>query len=289
MKENSYGIVKRYQFISEVISKEIESSSTNPIKILDVGCGTGDLLTIPLVKDFKRTICLYAIEKDNASLAYLKDKIEKENIDIYASNDVSIFENVKYHLIIISEVLEHVDDPKKFILNYRKLLEPEGKIILTLPNGYGFFEIDSIIWNLLSISGILSFLINVKRVFIKSKGQKGADTNTLADSYHINFFSYSQIKALIKNTGFMIEIYAGRTFICGPFISSFLNRLPFLFYINNYLGFKLHPVFVSAWMFVLKLDSSILNPSRLILKSNKFNSGLYATFKRYLNSKAHNL
>jgi 2-polyprenyl-3-methyl-5-hydroxy-6-metoxy-1,4-benzoquinol methylase len=50
----------------------------------------------------------------------------------------------KFDIIISTEVIEHVTSPVDFILDLKKILKPEGQILLTTPRKYN--EQDKVLW-----------------------------------------------------------------------------------------------------------------------------------------------
>lgn len=95
-------------------------------KILDVGCGTGYLL-----KELSRYGQAFGLDKSKRSLLYCKKRGLKKiyNIDI----ERNIFPNVKFDIITILDVIEHIQDDKKAMINISKSLKTKGIVIVTTP------------------------------------------------------------------------------------------------------------------------------------------------------------
>jgi 2-polyprenyl-6-hydroxyphenyl methylase/3-demethylubiquinone-9 3-methyltransferase len=132
--ENSYGHKKRLDFIAQQIEKYCLENSLNKtqIRILDVGCGSGLLVTLPL-----------------GSLGYEILGIDFDENSIKFANTQNIFKNTRfekntvenidgvYDIVLACEILEHVEKPIEFLNTVKSKLKPGGMIILTTPNGYG--------------------------------------------------------------------------------------------------------------------------------------------------------
>ncbi len=115
-------------FISNLLQQTTINSKT---KILDVGCGDGEI-PIMLVK---KTRCqITAIDGSENMLKQFILKKEKQNIDnikIYKKliNNELFPENV-FDLVINNSVLHHISDVYLFWRTLIRLIEPEGKIFL---------------------------------------------------------------------------------------------------------------------------------------------------------------
>jgi SAM-dependent methyltransferase len=51
-----------------------------------------------------------------------------------------------FDAVVASEVLEHLPDPDGLVVALVRCLKPDGILLMTVPNGYGPFEIDSHLW-----------------------------------------------------------------------------------------------------------------------------------------------
>ena len=110
-------------------------TSNKPLKnldILDLGCG-GGLVCEPLAR-LGANITGFDFVKQNIDIA--KKHAKDSNLNIkYSHQNLNSFKlSSKYDAILILEVLEHLDNWKKLILNIKKFLKPEGKIIISTIN-----------------------------------------------------------------------------------------------------------------------------------------------------------
>lgn len=270
MSENSYGIAKRLEFIADVIA------ARRPARVLDIGCGTGANLTAPLARRFAE-VEFVGVDSDAGSIDFANHEHGAVNVHFVVeqeAQDIGTFD-----LIIASEVIEHVEDPDAFLAFLRGRLAPDGRLVLTLPNGWGPFEFASLFETLLHLTGIHAVLRALKhRLRGRPAGAPAVDT--LAISPHINFFSYRQLRALLAGNGFAVLDYRPRTWLCG-FGFDQLIKSPKLVTLNNEFVDRLPPQMASAWMFVLAPTGAVGAPL--------YHRGAYARFRRYLNEKRWHL
>lgn len=265
MNDNTYGVNKRINFIAEVIAE------LKPSSVLDVGCGTGSNLTKPLAELFP-DINFIGIDDDSRSIDYGVKNNKNNNLTFC---HIKHFKNTKkFDLIIASEVIEHVENPHNFLLALKKKLKARGRIILTLPNGVGAFELASLAESLLYLSGLYGLIRKFKRMILGNSYQQ-IQFDTLAVSPHINFFTFKTINRLINFSGLKVVKIRNRTFLCG-FIFDHFIVFRTLISINALIADYLPPSLVSAWMFVLQPGA---------INGRNYNIGPYGKLRRYLNKK----
>jgi SAM-dependent methyltransferase len=260
--ENTYGIRKRFSFVEKIIS------SASPATILDIGCGSGTYLTYPIAKCFPE-VHVVGVDSDELSISFAQKSYPLPNLE-FKLLDV-LREDAKFDLIIASEVIEHVEDPMGFLANLRSRLNPGGLLILTLPNGYGPFEIMTFVKTLLDMLGIPVLL---RRIAGRATNNLSVANDTLAASPHINFFSFSLINSLFKATGFGVLEYRPRTLFCGWGFDHILRK-SWLIKWNTQASECLPAFLSSGWMFVLAQTEP--------LSYRGYHRGTYARLRRFLN------
>ena len=264
--ETSYGNQKRLQFLKYVIEK------SRPNRVLDIGCGIGTHITFPLAKYFPN-ISFLGVDSDPCSIECARNENTVTNLAFAHPQELE--QDGIFDLIVASEVIEHVEQPEQFLLFLREKMTDEGKLILTLPNGYGPFEIMSLVENLRCTSRLCDILRKMKRRPTDDlKDPRKRDT--LAISPHVNFFSYAQIYKLIVGSGFTVSEYRPRTLLCG-FVWDKLLRGQFMLRWNARVADSLPPSFSSGWMFVLEKGK--------LCEDAGYRRGIYARFHRYVNEK----
>ena len=240
--------------------------------VLDIGCGTGENVSIPMAKLFP-AIQFTAIDSDKNSIEYAKSINLNTNLTFMI--DAELNANEKFDLIIASEVLEHVERPIEFLDLLREKLSTNGRMILTLPNGYGPFELASLIENLFYFFGGYFIIRTIKSYFSK-KIIKIMSQDTLANSPHINFFSYKNIQNTLSHSGWSIISFSARTFLCG-FGFDWILRGKSILEWNANVADRIPAELNSAWMFELARNTE-KSHSLLDYKKN-----LYGRFRTYLN------
>ena len=119
-------------FINENDNFKTSNKPLKNLDILDLGCG-GGLVCEPLAR-LGANITGFDFVKQNIYIA--KKHAKDSNLNIkYSHQNLNSFKlSSKYDAILILEVLEHLDNWKKLILNIKKFLKPEGKIIISTIN-----------------------------------------------------------------------------------------------------------------------------------------------------------
>lgn len=121
--------------IYEKVCKLIKKYVNKDEKILDVGCGSGDMLKLLKLDGYKHLTGLdpskMSIDKLlDAGIFGIKGSIyDKPSGDMYG----------KFDIIILSGVLEHLYDLKNSIENLRKYLNRSGKILCIIPNSLEYY------------------------------------------------------------------------------------------------------------------------------------------------------
>lgn len=124
-----YQLVKNYSLKQKL--KLINSFQNENKKILDIGAGTGDFLKTCADNGWEVT----GVEPNAKARDIAKTKMEK--VALFESvDDLKKEENVflGYDVITLWHVLEHVPNLDETIFNLKKLLKPEGTLVVAVPN-----------------------------------------------------------------------------------------------------------------------------------------------------------
>ena len=98
------------------------------LKILDMGCGSGH--NLKMLSEFGE---VFALEPDKQIAKYAQSENPNCKIIIGAMPDDNPLCDEKFDLIVSLDVLEHIEDDKKTLIELEKMLNDDGKIIITVP------------------------------------------------------------------------------------------------------------------------------------------------------------
>jgi SAM-dependent methyltransferase len=245
------------EFVARVVRAQ------RPARVLDVGCGTGAYLTTPLAEMFPE-VTIVGIDDDRASLDHARAAPHPQNVLFgeVAPDDA-------FDLVIASEVLEHVDDPPAFLAALVARVRPGGRLVVTVPNGYGPFEALALMEVLLNLSGLQRLLHLLRR-----HPAIAPAANTLAVSPHVNFFSLRALRRLFAAAGLAVESWTPTSFLCGYGIDHII-RGPRIAAWNVRAADALPAWCASDWMFELSFATPV--------RGSPWRRSPWARFRRRLN------
>lgn len=125
---------KNKNSIDQILSKVFEwlySPVPNSLsgKILDVGCGSG----AKLYGLKKRGWDVYGVDTSLDAVDFAKKKLNLEKVYL-GTIESKKFPPGFFNAVLLSHVIEHLQDPKKTLREIKRILKPEGLLIITTPN-----------------------------------------------------------------------------------------------------------------------------------------------------------
>lgn len=122
-------------YIVQAIGEETPLNET--IKILDVGCGPGELMA-ELAEKFHH-VELTGIDFSGAMLDISKGKNQKAKHIKMDVADLNLL-NDKFHIIVCTHSLPYYKNPEKVMENLERLLVDKGKIYMGFASGNSFYD-----------------------------------------------------------------------------------------------------------------------------------------------------
>ena len=182
--ETSYGLRKRIQFIYAEIEKRIGKDKRGT-KILDIGCGTGELITTPLGSLGVSTL---GIDIHLPSIEHAKGKTPFENVT-FECTSINELAGPQFDFIICSELLEHLENPLDMLKEIKRKLKREGICIITIPNGYGQQELETRLYQFVhTLADKLKATTLLTSLEKRLRKHPGLDDSLSTESPHIQFF-----------------------------------------------------------------------------------------------------
>lgn len=97
-------------------------------RFLDIGCSAGFILEAARKRGFET----YGVEISPLALQYAKEELRLNVFDGFL--DEARFPDHYFDVITMYEVIEHVPDPTRFLLEVRRIIKEDGIIELSTPN-----------------------------------------------------------------------------------------------------------------------------------------------------------
>ena len=104
-------------------------------KLLEIGCGKGRFLETAK----KHGFLVYGIEPSPRSFAFASSRLGESvaHIGLEEIDEASTFP-LKFDYIMLWHVLEHLTDPSKVLYKIKEKLEPDGRVMIAVPNFASF-------------------------------------------------------------------------------------------------------------------------------------------------------
>lgn len=147
--------------------------------ILEFGCSYGRLAKF--LKDVKRCK-VYGIEIDLEAFRIAKNELEDGICtDINLMDWKKYFQNITFDYILFADVLEHLNNPEKVLIEARSLLKEDGQLIFSIPN--------------IAHADIINKLVLNKFDYTETG---------LLDKTHLRFWGSENLISLCKESGFVL-------------------------------------------------------------------------------------
>ena len=212
-------------------------------RAIDVGCGSGLYITIPLILEIskmERKIIVEGVDISDISIEYAKKNALAEDIDTTLFQCKNIYEiEQEYDAVICSEVLEHLRDEEliKFCSKLVMMVKHGGELLITVPNGKGSYEKGVIWWNRFQCMLDSKMIKKLRKVLRKNRGKtEQCQPMTVSDSPHIQFFDCETIVKMFESRGMKLNYFTGSNRFYNNFFDAFVPRINVLMKINNILG-----------------------------------------------------
>lgn len=246
-RENLWGYAKRLRFVRGVIADAFPGRSGPGLRVLDVGCGNGSELALPLVNDGFQVV---GVDLDERSIEHARRLADDAtNARFMCGRVEELADEKAFDVVILSEVLEHTLEPRELLSASIPHLAEEGIMIVTVPNGYGEFEMDSWMFRALRLQRVVDALA-------RSKGSAvvlGATDNH--ESGHVQFFTQRRLKGLFAECGLRVFREGAGSLFCGPVAGHVLGRSPNFIAWNARVTDKLPLMLSSSWYFALRREA----------------------------------
>jgi len=150
-------------------------------KILDVGCGKGEFLNISKKKGWEA----YGLEP---SVNLAKFGLEKYGLNVVSTplKDAG-YPDRFFDVVVLNMVLEHVDDPKEFLSEIKRVLKKDGLLFIEVPN-------------------MDSLMLKMATIYFRLQGKEWSPLlSPLHHPFHCYGYNASSLGYLLNNQGFDVK------------------------------------------------------------------------------------
>jgi len=141
-------------------------------RILEVGCGAGNVLEKAKMGD------LFGVDISDYILKKAKQRLNKKVFLLQADALNLPFKDQTFKKVICSEVLEHLLDPLVSLYEIKRILDCEGKAIISVPNELWINRIKRILIRV----GIFNWMLH-------RKGEYREMPEKMEDEWHLHIYS----------------------------------------------------------------------------------------------------
>lgn len=206
--------LSRLEWIYDTIERLRESGKK--ARVLDVGAGTGNV-TIPLGLIDNSEILGIDIHQPTLDIAIAANKLDNVKFRFQYLQDCPL---QGYRFIILTEVLEHIDIYPEILDYLAKNGDKDMQLMITVPNGWGPFEIAMQPLYLMRKMGLNNFILKVKRVL----GKKEPYSQNY-ETPHVNFFTVPRMKRELAPLGLEV-LEVKKAYVFAPIIETYLPFIP---------------------------------------------------------------
>jgi SAM-dependent methyltransferase len=242
LPENLWGYAKRLRFVDHAVQRNFPGLQRSELSLLDVGCGNGSQLAIPLARAGYQVT---AVDPHQQSIERGKSLAPDVN---FIHGVVTDTPRRLFDCVILSEVLEHLQTPEVLLRDSLGYLSGRGILIVTVPNGYGEFELDRRAYRALRADKIVNWLYAGLKKRADIEYVAGSDD----ESPHLQRFTLSRLRGMFAANRLQLVEESGTSLASGPFVVHSLGRFESFVHWNSAITDHLPLSCAAGWMFCLR-------------------------------------
>jgi len=255
-RENVFGHTKKALLVLSALAR-LRGERQRGIQVLDVGCGNGTALTRFLTYPGDTVI---GIDTHEPSIAYARSHFGAPGMEFHAASIESLAaDGRRFDVVVFADVLEHVPEPEFLLSSGVQLLRERGRALITVPNGFGPFEIESWLSRLPAFGPASLWAVDRLVAVLNRFAFKGAwnevvvpvDVPYNAECGHVRFFTQGALLRTASGAGLTLVRRVGLSWLSGPYTNYFLAPSRWFCAMNTRVADRLPFCMLSGWFFEL--------------------------------------
>jgi SAM-dependent methyltransferase len=268
-RENVYGHSRKARLVLEALAR-LREDRAQVLDVLDVGCGNGSALTRFLAARGDRVL---GIDTHAPSIEYAKRQFGMAGLAFRQVDcEALLAEARRFDAVICADVLEHLLRPEAALSCVERLLRPGGRFIVTIPNGFGPFELESWLSRLPVVGTASLWVVDHLTAVLNRFVFRGAWTAVVtppdlpynAECGHVQFFTRGALLRMAARCGLTMLRQTGVSWLSGPYTNYLFAPSRLFCHANAQAGQWLPSWMLSAWFFefgrTAEVPSSVRGP-----------------------------
>jgi SAM-dependent methyltransferase len=180
--DDAYGFYRTGSLGRERYNWRVLSGLAPLRRVLDVGCAQG--IFLEAARESSRDAELHGFDLDPALKAAIEARVPGAHVFVgQGLKDVALQAD-GYDLVMLNDVLEHLSEPRRVLVEIRRLLRPWGLLACRVPNtGY----------------------LMAKHRILPARATRNSGDPPLSMDFHLSHFTLASVSSLLRQEGFELE------------------------------------------------------------------------------------